>query len=118
MTGVGAGHANVPANRVLKPNDATAEPQNPDAAEWKSIELQDKSPSWKDNIYVPLGLLGGAVALGAALVIKGKNDGRGLSQRIMEARVAAQATLLLGLVTAGYALSRSTNDEKKKKQPE
>jgi len=106
----------VPRERIHQATDPVPPPQTADDAEWKSIELQQKSPSWKDNIYVPLGLFGGAVALGAAMVIKGKGDGRALSQRIMEARVAAQATLLLGLVTAGYALSKSTPDAKKKEQ--
>ena len=106
----------VPRQRIHQPNDPTPAPENADDAEWKAIELQQKSPGWKDNIYVPLGLLGGAVAFGAFMVIKGKGDGRGLSQRIMEARVAAQATLLLGLVTAGYALQKSTAGSKKKEQ--
>ena len=104
----------VPRDRIHTIGDPTPPPQTADDAEWKTIELEQKSPTWKDNIYVPLGLFGGALALGAAMVIRGKGDGRGLSQRIMEARVAAQATLLLGLVTAGYALSRSTPDAKKK----
>ena len=103
----------VPRERIQQANDPQLVPQSADDEEWKSIELRQKSPTWKDSIYVPLGLLGGGLALGAALVIRGRNDGRGLSQRIMEARVAAQATLLLGLVTAGYALSKSSSGPKK-----
>jgi len=106
----------VPRERIQQSNDPQPAPQNADDAEWKAIELQQKSATWKDSIYVPLGLLGGGIALAAALVIKGKGDGRALSQRIMEARVAAQATLLLGLVTAGYALSKSTPGRKKEEE--
>jgi len=89
------------------PSSSQSSSTTNDEDEWKSIEIQQTQKTWKDNVFVPLGLLGGALALGAALVIKGKGDGRSLSQRIMEARVAAQATLLLGLVTVGYSLSKS-----------
>ena len=106
----------VPSNRIQKSTDPVPPPQNADDAEWQAIELKDKPSGWKDNMYVPLGLFGSAVALGAFMVMKGKGDGRGLSQRVMEARVAAQATLLLGLVTAGYALSKSGSGEKRKDQ--
>lgn len=104
----------VPKERIHQAGDPVPTPQTADDAEWKAIELEQTSKTWKDSIYVPLGLLGGGLALGAALVIKGRGDGRALSQRIMEARVAAQATLLLGLVTAGYAMSKSSQGSKKK----
>jgi hypothetical protein len=80
-------------------------------AEWKAIKIDDHAKTWKHNMFVPIGLLGGAVLLGAALVIKGRGDGRGLSQRIMEARVAAQGTLLLVIVMAGYALGKTIAPE-------
>jgi len=94
------------------PTPSSSPDVSADEAEWKAVEIEAPEKTWKDNIFVPLGLLGGAVALGGALVIKGRGDGRGLSQRIMEARVAAQAALLLGLVTAGYALSKSSKTRK------
>ena len=87
-----------------------------DEADWHELELKQAPKTWKDNMWVPIGLMGGAVALGAALVVKGKGDGRALGQRIMEARVAAQATLLLGLVTVGYAFSKQTQGKKRGQQ--
>jgi len=84
-----------------------------DDLEWKSVEIEGGAKTWKDNIFVPLGILGGAIALGGALVMRGKGDGRGLSQRVMEARVGVQAAVLLGLVTFGYALSNSKGTNKR-----
>ena len=103
----------VPSPRIHQAGDPIPPPQTADDAEWKAIELEQRPATWKDSIYVPLGLLGGGLAVGAALVIRGKGDGRALGQRIMEARVTVQAALLLGLVTVGYALSKSTPARKK-----
>ena len=82
--------------------------QSSDDAEWKAVEMEGPEKGWKDNIFVPLGILGSAVALGGVIVMRGKGDGRALSQRIMEARVGVQAAVLLGLVTVGYAFSKSS----------
>jgi hypothetical protein len=95
---------------VPPPSPSTGESSD-DSAEWKSLEIEAPSKTWKDNIYVPLGILGGAVAVGGALVMRGRGDGRSLSQRVMEARVGVQAAVLLGLVTVGYAFSRNTKRE-------
>jgi len=102
-----------PSSSHPHPAPAYPDPSAADEAEWKAVEIEERPKTWKDNIFVPLGLLGGAIVLGGVMVVKGRGDGRGLSQRIMEARVAAQATLLLGLVTAGYALSKSSEASKK-----
>jgi len=85
--------------------------ESSDDAEWKSLEIEGPPKTWKDNIYVPLGILGGAVALGGALVMRGRGDGRSLSQRVMEARVGVQAAVLLGLVTVGYAFSKKSKTD-------
>ena len=91
-------------------------PTNPvstsDDDEWKAVEIETRPKTWRDNIFVPLGILGGAVAVGGALVLRGRGDGRGLSQRIMEARVGVQAAVLLGLVTVGYAFSQNTGSKR------
>ena len=89
-------------------------PVTPDDEEWKSVEIEGPAKTWKDNIFVPLGILGGAVALGGALVMKGRGDGRSLSQRVMEARVGVQAAVLLGLVTVGYAFSQGNQGGRRK----
>ena len=84
--------------------------ESPDDAEWKAVEIEGPAKTWKDNIFVPLGILGGAVALGGMVVMRGKGDGRALSQRIMEARVGVQAAVLIGLVTVGYAVKGGSKD--------
>ena len=93
------------------PSTTPSPSDSADDAEWKAVEIAGPAKTWKDNIFVPLGILGGAVAVGGLLVMRGKGDGRGLSQRIMEARVGVQAAVLLGLVTAGYALSNSSGSK-------
>jgi len=71
--------------------------------------------TWKDNIFVPLGLFGGACVLAGMLVYKGRGDGRQLGQRIMEARVMAQATLLAGILGLGV-LGFGTSTKQKENQ--
>jgi len=98
---------NVPSNT----NDDFDAAQEAD--EWKSIEIEEKPKSWKDSIFLPLGLFGGAIIFGGILVARGRNDGtnRGLSQRIMEARVAAQATLLAGIIGLGLFLQQQASNK-------
>jgi hypothetical protein len=61
-----------------------------------------------------VGTFGGAVALGVAIVIFRRNAGWGLSQTIMQARVAAQGACLAGILGAGIYASRTSSDNNRK----
>jgi len=80
-----------------------------DVDDMRSVMVEDQH---KSSIWVPLSLFGSAVALGAFIVLKGRGDGRGLGQRIMEARVAAQATTVAGLVLAGIYSYQKTKPQR------
>jgi len=68
--------------------------------------------AWRGNIAVPLGTFGAAVAFGAGIVYFRRNSGWGMSQSIMQARVAAQAACVAGLVGFGiYASTRNSDDD-------
>jgi hypothetical protein len=109
-------HPSSAPSTVVSPSSSSSAVAGDEEAEWRELELREAPKTWKDHIWVPIGLMGGALALGAGLVVKGRGDGRALGQRIMEARVAAQATLLLGLVTVGYAFSKQAEGKKRGQQ--
>ena len=100
-------------HRMAETPPASPRVDTADDKEWKEVEISGPPNTWKDNIFVPLGILGGAVALGGVLVMRGRGDGRALSQRVMEARVGVQAAVLLGLVTVGYAFSQHDGTKKR-----
>jgi len=73
-----------------------------DDDELMGVQQAKPKKTWRENIFVPLGLFGGALALGGAIVIyRGRRGTTPLAQRMMEARVVAQATLLAGILTLG-----------------
>lgn len=61
------------------------------------------------------GAFGGAVALGVGIVLSRRNAGWGMSQTIMQARVAAQGACVAGLVGFGaytaYTAKKNKDDE-------
>jgi len=99
--------AHLPQHRIE--SDPSADLDD-DIDDMRSVMIEEQN---KSSIWVPLSLFGSAVALGAFFVLKGRGDGRGLGQRIMEARVAAQATTVAGLIIAGiYSYQTSQRDQK------
>jgi hypothetical protein len=76
----------------------------------------DKKKHWKQSGTVPLGLFGCAVLLGSAIVYKGRGSGKGIAQRIMEARVMSQAVAVTALVGAGLYFKSKGDDKRPNKE--
>jgi len=72
--------------------------------------------TWKQNPMVPAGVLGGGIAL-AIGVVMAQRSGKTIGQKIMEARVLAQATAVAGLFAAA-AFGLSNSDKKADAQSE
>lgn len=85
-----------PPKRVLFDDDDEEEREAQMAS-----DNREKKPEWKNNLFVPLGIFGGACALGAGFVLARRNAGWNMSQTIMQARVAAQGVAVAGLVGMG-----------------